>query len=113
MTTTAKTASNGSVTDGTRPVREHGLARVREEECYHLTGLVRNALAEAEHLTNEVNRATADRYADYSGSKGTKPLDRDCALKRLTEARDCAQVAVDYLYRATNALRDQNEEPPF
>ena len=30
---------------------------------------------------------------------------------RLTEARDCAQVAVDYLYRATSALRDQDEQP--
>ena len=52
-----------------------------------------------------------DRYRDYSGGNGTDPLDRDYAVSRLTEARDCAQVAVDYLYKVTNALRDQDEQP--
>ena len=52
-----------------------------------------------------------DRYRDYTGSNGTGPLDRDYAVSRLTEARDCAQVAIDYLYRITTALRDQDEQP--
>ncbi len=112
MTTTAEAASNGSDTTADAPVeREHGLARLREEQCYHLTALVRNALNQAEHLTNEVNDRAMDRYRDYSGDKGSNPLDRDYAFGRLTEARACAQVAVDYLYRAMNALRDQDEQP--
>jgi hypothetical protein len=52
-----------------------------------------------------------DRYRDYSGDKGSTPLDRDYAFGRLTEARACAQVAVDYLYRAITAMRDQDEQP--
>ena len=112
MTTTAEAASNGSDTTADAPAeREHGIARLREEECYHLTALVRDALNEAERLTNEVDGRSIDRYRDYSGDKGTDPLDRDYAWSRLTEARDCAQVAVDYLYRITTALRDQDE--PF
>lgn len=112
MTTTDKAAGNGSDTTADAPAgREHGLARLREEECYHLTALVRDALNEAERLTNEVNNRSMDRYRDYSGDKGTEPLDRDHAVSRLAEARDCAQVAVDYLYKITNALRDQDEQP--
>ncbi len=111
MTTTAEAASNGSTTADVPAKREHGLARLQEEECYHLTALVRDALNEAERLTNEVNGQSMDRYRDYSGDKGSNPLDRDYAWSRLTEARECAQVAVDYLYRITNALRYQDE--PF
>ena len=112
MTTTAEAASNGSATTADAPAeREHGLARLREEECYHLTTLVRDALNEAERLANEVNGRAMDRYRDYTGSNGTGPLDRDYAMSRLNEARDCAQVAIDYLYRITTALRDQDEQP--
>ena len=112
MTTTAEAASNGSTTTADAPAkREHGLARLREEQCYHLTALVRSALNQAEHLTNEVNDRAMDCYRDYSGDKGSIPLDPDYAFSRLTEARACAQVAVDYLYRATTALRDQDEQP--
>ncbi len=116
MTTTAEAASNGSTTTTTTTAdapaeREHGLARLREEECYHLTTLVRDALNEAERLTNEVNGRSMDRYRDYSGSNGTGPLDRDYAVSRLNEARDCAQVAIDYLYKITTALRDLVEQP--
>ncbi len=115
MTTTAKAAGNGSATAPDAPVTpDHGLARLREEQCYHLTALIRNALNQAEHLTNEVNDRAMDRYRDYSDKKGTTPLDRDYARDRLSEARACAQVAVDYLYRAINALRDQDEQDlPF
>ena len=113
MTTTAEAASNGSdTTTADAPAeREHGLARLREEECYHLTTLVRDALNEAERLANEVNNHAMDRYRDYTGSNGTGPLDRDYAVSRLTEARACAQVAVEYLYMITSALRDQDEQP--
>ena len=51
----------------------------------------------------------ATRYTDFDGRDQTKPLDRAHTITKLTEARDCAQVAVDYLYRAINALQDQIE----
>ena len=115
MTSTAAAASTGSTTAPDTPaVPDHGLARLREEQCYHLTALIRNALTQAEYLTDEVNDRAMDRYTDYSGDKGTTPLDRAYARERLTEARTCAQVAVDYLYRAINALHDQDgEDLPF
>ena len=111
MTTTAEPASNGSTTTTDIPAKpEHGIARLREEQCYHLTALVRNALDEAERLTSEVNGKAMTCYRDYNGEAGAEPLDRDYAWRRLTEARDCAQVAIDYLYRAVNALQDQDEQ---
>ena len=74
MTTTTEAASNGSTTTTDAPAeREHGLARLREEECYHLTALVRDALNEAERLTSEVNGRAMDRYRDYSGGNGSDP----------------------------------------
>ena len=91
--------------------REHGLARLREEECYHLTALVRDALDQAERLTSEVNGRARTATATTAARTGTEPLDRDHAWRRLTEARDCAQVAIDYLYQAIDALRDQDEQP--
>jgi hypothetical protein len=115
MTSTAKAAGNGSTTAPDAPVTpDHGLARLREEQCYHLTALIRNALNQAEYLTNEVNDRAMDRYRDCGGNEGTIPLDRDYARERLSEARTSAQVAVDYLYRAITALRDQDEQDlPF
>ncbi len=116
MTSTVTAASTGSATvpDTPVPVPARGLARLREEQCYHLTALIRNALSQAEYLTDEVNGRAMNRYTDYSGDKDTSPLDRDYARERLAEARTCAQIAVDYLYRAINGLRDQDSEDlPF
>ncbi len=113
MTTTSAVSNGSTTTDADAPARrEHGIARLREEQCYHLTALVKNALYEAEHLTDQVNGKAMDCYRDYTGTKGTTPLDRDDAISKLTEARACAQVAVDYLYSAIDALRDQ-DEPSF
>ena len=109
-TTTATAASDGSTAEDTPAEREHGITRLREEETYHLTNLVKDALDQAERLTSEVNGRARTSYLDYSGKNGAEPLDRDHAWRRLTEARDCAQVAIDYLYRAVNAL-DQGDAP--
>jgi hypothetical protein len=116
MTSASTAASNGSATAPDTPavVPARGLARLREEQCYHLTALIRSALDQAEYLTNEVNDRAMHRYTDYSGDKGTTPLDRDYARERLGEARTCAQVAVDYLFRAISALHDEDgEDLPF
>jgi hypothetical protein len=113
MTSTAEAADNGSTTTVDTHVpaqREHGLDRLREDECYHLTELIERALSEAEYLVRKVHNKAFNRTLDYDGSKGTAPLDRDEATRILTEARDCAQAAIEYLYRALSALEG---EPPF
>jgi hypothetical protein len=111
-TTTDKAAVNGTATTSKNAPaqREHGMDRLREEECYLLSSLIEEALDETSHLVRKVRNKTFNRTLDYDGSKGTAPLDRDQARDTFTEARDCAQVAIDYLCRALNAL---NGEPPF
>lgn len=111
MTTSAKAAGHGGTAEDTPAEREHGITRLREEETYHLTNLVKDALDQAERLTAEVNGRARTSYLDYSGKNGAEPLDRDYGWRKLTEALDCAQVAIDYLYRAASALQDQDE--PF
>ena len=86
------------------------MTRLREDECYHLTILIRDSLDEASHLVRKASSKAHSRTLDYDGSKGTAPLDPDEVPAILTEARDCAQVAIDYLYRAVNAL-DQGDAP--
>jgi hypothetical protein len=112
MTTTDQPASNGStVTEKIVPAqREHGMTRLREDECYHLTNLIRDSLDEASHLVRKAGSKAFKRTLDHDGSRGTAPLDQDEARDTLIEARDCAQVAIDYLYRAVNAL-DQGDAP--
>jgi hypothetical protein len=113
--TTAKVASNGATTTSTTvpAQREHGLDRLREDECYHLTALIRDSLDEAEHLVRKVHNKAFNRTTDPDGTKGTVPLDHAEARQILTEARECAQVAADYLYQAVTALTGQHGEPPF
>ena len=117
MSTTAKAADNGSTTTTTDKTektvpaqREHGLDRLREDECYHLTELIERSLSESEYLVRKVHNKAFNRTIDYDGSKGTAPLDRDEAFRILSEARDCTQVALEYLYRAVSAMEG---EPPF
>jgi hypothetical protein len=114
MTTNTQPASNGSTTTETEKSvpaqREHGMTRLREDECYYLSTLIRDCLDEASHLVRKASSKASNRTNDYDGSKGTAPLDPDEMSGILTEARDCAQVAIDYLYRAVNAL-DQGDAP--
>jgi hypothetical protein len=113
MTTTTRTAANGSTTSTRVPAqREHGLDRLREDECYHLTGLIKDGLDEAAYLVRKVHGKALSRTIDHDGSKGTTALDRDEARTILAEARDCAALALDYLFRAVDAL-DDPEPPPF
>jgi hypothetical protein len=115
-TTTTKASGNGAATTTSTRVsaqREHGIDRLCEDECYHLTGLIVTCLTEAEHLVRKVNGKAFNRTIDHDGSKGTAPLDHAEAAQILGEARDCAQVATAYLYQAVNALTTQHGEPPF
>ena len=117
-----KAASNGEPTDKhTLAQREHGMNRLREDECYHITSLITDCLNEAEHLVRKVHGKSQGRVLDYDGSKGTQPLDRDEARKTLGEAYDCASLALTYLFEVSQHLlreRDESEapwssEPPF
>ena len=113
-TTTTKASDNGATPTTHRPAqREHGLDRLREDECYHLTALIESCLQEAEHLVRKVHSKAFNRTIDHDGTKGTGPLDRAEAAQILSQARDCAQVATEYLYQAFNALNDENGEAPF
>ncbi len=117
MTTTAKSASNGATTTSTHvpAQREHGLNRLREDECYHLTALIESCLTEAEHLVRKVHSKAFSRTIDHDGTKGTVPLDHAEAAQVLSQAGECADVAVRYLHWAVTALRESRdtERAPF
>jgi hypothetical protein len=114
-TTTTKTAGDGAaITSKHVPAqREHGMDRLREDECYHLTALIESGLNEAVHLVRKVQSKAFSRTIDHDGGKGTAPLDHAEATKILGQALDCAQVATGYLHQAVAALQDQHGEPPF
>ena len=114
-TTTTKAAStNGGATAKPAPAqRVHGISRLREDECYHLTRLIETSLQEAEHLVSKVHNKAYGRVIDYDGAKGTQPLDHAEAKKILDEAYDCASLAPTYLFNVSTHLDEAPEEPPF
>ena len=111
-TTTDKAAStNGGATAKAVPAqREHGISRLREQECYHLTSLIQSCLDEAEHLVRKVHNKAYNRVLDHDGANGTQPLDRAEAKQILDEAYECASLALTYIYNVSTHL---DEEPPF
>jgi hypothetical protein len=109
--TTSQDASNGTTDKSTPLQREHGMIRLREEECYRLTGLIGDCLGEADFLVRKVYNKVQQRTMDYDGAKGTKPLDRDEARQILNEAYACASLALTYIYSAATHLRDDPEPP--
>jgi hypothetical protein len=116
MTTTAgKASGNGAVTT-TKQVpaqREHGVNRLREDQCYHLSALIVSCLSEAEHLVRKVNSRAFSRTLDHDGTKGTTPLDAAELRQILLEACVCAQAATEYLYQAAGTLLSDDGPPPF
>src|SRR5215472_6103200 len=111
--TTTQAADNGGETaeKSTPAQREHGLNRLREDECYRLTGLIGDCLGEADYLVRKVHNKAQNRTLDYDGSKGTKPLDCDEARQILNEAYACASLALTYIYSAATHLREAPEPP--
>ena len=109
--TTVQAASNGGDTTGksTPAQREHGMNRLREEECCRLTGLIGDCLGEADYLVRKVYNKVQQRVMDYDGAKGTKPLDRDEARQILDEAYACASLALSDIFSAATHLRDDTE----
>jgi hypothetical protein len=105
-------AGNGgeSADKSTSAQREHGMSRLREEECYRLTGLIGDCLGEADYLVRKVYNKVHQRVMDFDCAKGTKPLDRDEAHQILDEAYACASLALSYIFSAASHLRE-NPEP--
>lgn len=114
-TSTAATADDNPATapaDGSsQPQR--GIARVREEECYYLTGLAANCLREAEHLVQEVHNGAMARTTDFRGDKGITPLDYQEINRTLREAEQCAHLAVRYLQSMVCSSDPWAQEPAF
>ena len=112
-------ASNGgAITDSspqgtpTSPAKpRRGIARLRENEVYHLMGLVQSALYEAEHLVREVHDKASDRYLDHDNT--TEPLNGEQAARLLGEAYQCATLAATYIDKAAMGLLDPGAETPF
>jgi hypothetical protein len=108
---TTKAASNGDPITEPKPAqRVHGMDRLREEECYQLTGLIDSCLNEAEHLVRKVHNKAFNRTLDHDGSKGTEPLDRAEARQILDEAYDCVCLAMAYVYSASQHLQDADNK---
>lgn len=114
--TATKVASNGDTAPEPVPAqREHGMSRLREEECYSLTSLAQTCLNEAEHLIRKIHNKAYNRVLDHDGSKGTQPMDPAEVTRTLDEAYECAALALTYLFSVSLHLKDDriNAEPPF
>ena len=89
---------------------ERGIARLRENEVYHLMNLVQSALYEAEHLIGEVLGKARPRYLD---NDTTEPSNRQEEARLLGEAYQCANLAATYIDKAAMGLLDPGADTPF
>jgi hypothetical protein len=115
-TTTVQAASNGGTTikpstQDSPPQPAHGLARLKDEECYHLMGLVTSALSETEHLIRQVHDKARDRYLDTKGD--SEPLNAEEITRLLSEAYQCAISASNYIDQAAMRWLDSDAKTPF
>jgi hypothetical protein len=92
-----------------KPAR--GIARLRENEVYHLMNLVQSALYEAEHLISEVLGQARPRYLDHDNT--AEPLNGEQVARLLGEAYQCANLAATYIDKAAMGLLDPGAETPF
>jgi hypothetical protein len=90
---------------------ERGIARLRENEVYHLMNLVQSALYEAEHLISEVLGQARPRYLDHDNS--TEPLNAAEIGHLLSQAYLCATLASNYIDKVAMGLLDSRADAPF
>ena len=117
--TPIQAASDGGTTTDSSPKEapaiqakpERGIARLRENEVYHLMNLVQAALYEAEHLITEVLGQARPRYLDHDDT--AEPLNGDQVARLLGEAYQCANLAATYIDKAAMGLLDPGAETPF
>jgi hypothetical protein len=112
--TKVQAATNGTpAKDKPAPAqREHGIKRLREEECFQTTSLIETCLQEAEHLVRKIHNKAYNRVMDYDGSKGTQPINPAELMPILDEAYECTSLALTYLFNISVHLRDDTQ-PPF
>jgi hypothetical protein len=115
--TTAQAASNGGTatetsTQDTPAQPARGLDRLRDDECYHLTGLVTSALYETEHLIRQVHDKAQDRFFNHHKG-GSDPLDAEEITRLLGEAYQCSLMASTYIDKAAMRWLDRDAETPF
>ena len=95
MNSTASKAGNGKKVNVQE--RPRGIARVEEDEYYHMTALIRDCLREADITVSKVHSKASERFTDFHGEDGTEPLDF-CELgAQLLEARECLVLALEHL----------------
>jgi hypothetical protein len=114
--TPIQAASDGGTTTDNCPQeapakRERGIVRLRENEVYHLMGLVTSALYEAEHPVREVHDEASDRYLDHDNT--TEPLNGEQVTRLLGEAYQCTTLAAAYIDKAAMGLLDPGADAPF
>jgi hypothetical protein len=117
--TPIQAASDGGTTTDSSPKEapatqakpERGIARLRENEVYHLMNLVQSALYEAEHLISEVLGQARPRYLDHDNT--AEPLNGEQVARLLGEAYQCANLAAIYIDKAAMGLLDPGAETPF
>ena len=105
------TITDESSTEGSPARPERGFARLRETEVYHLTALVESALSEAERMVRQVHDKARDRFLDHDNSG--EPLDADEISRALSDAYQCATVAITYIDKAVMGLLDGGGNAPF
>ena len=114
--TPIQAASDGGTTTDSSPREapakpKRGIARLRENEVYHLMNLVQSALYEAEHLISEVLGQARPRYLDHDDT--AEPLNGEQVARLLGEAYQCATLASTYIDKAAMGLLDPGAETPF
>jgi len=114
--TPIQAASDGGTTTDSSPKEapakpKRGIARLRENEVYHLMSLVQSVLYEAEHLVREVHDKASDRYLDHDNT--TEPLNGEQVTRLLGEAYQCATLASTYIDKAAMGLLDPAADTPF
>jgi hypothetical protein len=107
--TTTDSSPQGTPASPATPGR--GIARLRENEVYHLMNLVHSALYEAEHLISEVLGKARPRYLDHDDT--TEPLNGEQVARLLGEAYQCANLASTYIDKAAMGLLHPGAETPF
>jgi hypothetical protein len=105
------TTTSESRTEGTPARPEHGMARLRETEVYHLTSLVQSALYEAERMVQLAHDKARDRWLDHDNT--TDPLNADEVSRALSEAYQATTMASTYIDKAVMGLLDSGGHAPF
>src|SRR5690348_15730123 len=116
--TPIQAASDGGTTTDSSPQDapaspakpRRGIARLRENEVYHLMGLVRSALYEADFLVREVHDKASDRYLDHDNT--TEPLNGEQVTRLLGEAYQCATLAATSTAKRPRAGPTPGPAPP-